>query len=134
MRLIFFYSRYQDSDLRFDKIGRNLLKLANASLPKSPVTCDEIIKAFEINVVIEMYGTTRHDNTNLAPTVFYKTTYKCNSFAYVVFASDNIIKGIKSKIPREQRNFLLDATFKICPYGIFKQVLIVYIEHRGEVR
>lgn len=76
---------------------------------------------------------TRHNNTNLPPTVFYKTTHECKSFAYALFASDNIINGIKLRIPKEHRNFLLDATFKICPYGIFKQVLIVYIEHRGEV-
>lgn len=69
----------------------------------------------------------------LEPKPFYETAFECKDFAYCIFASDNIIDGIQKHIPIEKRKYLMDATFKICPFGVFNQFLIVYIEHLEEV-
>lgn len=33
----------------------------------------------------------------------------------------------------DRRNYFMDATFKVCPYGEFKQLLIIYIEYMEQV-
>lgn len=48
---------------------------------------------------------------------FFKYAYSSKDFQYAVFASDNIIDGIKKHIPKDRRRYLIDATFKVCPYG-----------------
>lgn len=73
------------------------------------------------------------DSNSLSSKPFFKYAHESKDFSYCIFASDNIIDGIKERIPIERRRYLLDATFKICPYGKFNQFLIIYVEHLEEV-
>lgn len=133
--ILFFYGRHQNSKLNINKIGRNLKKISNATLPKSPITCEEIIDAYTIESVMANYGMTLQDETDadaLPSSEFYKTAYKNKGFSYVVFASQNIINSI-ADVSVKKRKFLMDATFKVCPYGIYNQLLVVYVEHLNEV-
>lgn len=85
---------------------------------------------------MQQYGTTIQNETNadgLLPKSFFQHAYKSKDFEYCVFASQNIIDGIKKHIPVHRRKFLIDATFKICPYGAYNQFLIIYVEHLEEV-
>lgn len=105
-------------------------------MPTSPKSSDEINKAYESENVMKQYGMTLQNGTNvdgLSSKSFFKHAYSSKDFQYCVFASDNIIDGIKKNIQVERRNFLLDATFKVCPYGAFNQFLIIHIEHLEEV-
>lgn len=72
------------------------------------------------------------DDDALPSLDFYKRAYKCKGFSYVVFASQNIVNSIK-QLPQNKQKFLMDATFKVCPYGIYNQLLVIHIEHLGEV-
>lgn len=81
------------------------------------------------------YGMSLQNETDadaLPSSEFYKTTYKCKGFSYVVFASQNIVDSI-AELSVEKRKFLMDATFKVCPYGIHNQLLVVHVEHLNEV-
>lgn len=40
---------------------------------------------------------------------------------------------MQANIQEQNRHFLIDATFKVCPFGDFKQLLIIYIEHMQKV-
>ena len=39
------------------------------------------------------------------------------------------IQNIINNIRVNDRQYLMDATFKVCPNGEFKQLLIIYIEY-----
>lgn len=132
---MFLFYRNQDSKLSINKIGRNLKKISNGTLPKSPLTCEDIIDAYKKQSVMFNYGMSLQNETDadaLPSTQFYKTAYKCKGFSYVVFASQNVVNSIE-KIHVNKRKFLMDATFKVCPYGIYKQLLVIYVEHLNEV-
>lgn len=112
------------------------MKKRNEVLPKSPKTCQEIIDAYNDETVMRKYGTTLQngeDQDHLTSKSFFKHAHNAKSFSYVVFGSENIIQSIKNQIPVDKRKFLLDATFKVCPYGPFNQLLIIHIEHLNEV-
>lgn len=66
--------------------------------------------------------------------MFYKHTFESAAHSYCVFASDDIVDAIKEHIEPSKRRFYMDATFKICPVGNFKQLLILYIDFMGQVR
>lgn len=111
------------------------MKITNKTLPPSPKTCEEIIEVYKNESVIKSFGMTLQDEKDqdaLPSTMFFKHAYECKSFSYVIFASDNIINRIK-QIPIERRRFMMDATFKVCPFGVYNQLLVVYIEHLEEV-
>lgn len=127
--------RHQKSKLSLKKIGRNLKKISNSTLPKSPITCEEIIEAYKNQHVKANYGMSLQNQTDedaLPSAEFFKTAYKSKGFSYVVFASQNIINSMEQIQPKK-RKFLLDATFKVCPYGIYNQLLVIHVEHLSEV-
>lgn len=140
VHLLYFIDRHQGSKLSINIIGRNLKKISNSTLPKSPTTFDEIVEAYKNQNVMDNFGTTLQngsDDDKLNSTEFYKTAYEFkgttkSSFSYVVFASQNIVNSIKERIAPQKRRFLMDATFKVCPYGIYNQLLVIYIEYLGE--
>lgn len=116
---------------------RGLLKIRNEALPKSPKNCEEIIAAFNIPYVIENYGLTIRDGDESANTpprsMYYKHTFESNEHSFCVFASDDIVKAINEHVTQDTRRYYMDATFKICPLGIFKQLLIMYVLFMGQI-
>lgn len=70
------------------------------------------------------------DETNLP---FYRMVYNSTAFSYCIFASESVIRNINSNIAIERRNYLMDATFKVVPFGEFKQLLIIHIEYMETV-
>lgn len=99
------------------------------------MTCEEIIEAYQNEHVMANYGKTLQNQTDedaLPSTKFFKKAYQCKRFSYVVFASQNIIDSME-RIEPKKRKFLLDATFKVCPYGIYNQLLVIHVEHLSEV-
>lgn len=93
----------------------------------------EVIEAYKNDDVVEHYSRTKHENSKYE---FYKGSYECDDFSYSYFASDHIIDNIKANpamFPEDKREFLMDATFKICPLGKFYQLLIIYIAFCDQV-
>lgn len=128
--------RHQNANVVKKKCRRNLQKIASAQLPKNPTSSDDVTKAFAMERVMEHYGTTLqngNDADKLTSKPFFQYAHHSKAFDYCIFASLNIINGIKEKIPVERRQYLMDATFKVCPFGSYNQLLIIHVEHLEEV-
>lgn len=79
--------------------------------------------------MIEQYSRTKHTDQEY---FFYKGSYTEDDFSYTYFISDHIRKNIESAIQNiEDREYLLDATFKVCPLGDFYQFLVIYVGFCG---
>lgn len=115
--------------MTFKSIQRTLQQIRCDSVLRSPTTVNEIFATYADPTIFEEYGKSKHDKKN----IFFKTAYHCAQFSYCVFASESIISTINASIPVENRRYLMDATFKIVPDGIFKQILIIYVEHLEKV-
>lgn len=76
------------------------------------------------------FGYTLHKNN---PTTFYKALINTNEYKFCIFSSDKIVQLILENISEQSRNYLMDATFKVCPHSDFNQLLIIYVEYCGEV-
>lgn len=74
--------------------------------------------------VYEEFGMTKHD----AKLPFFKHAFANDKFSYCVFASETIIGFIKT-IPDGDRRYLMDATFKVVPFSVFTQLLVIHIEY-----
>lgn len=99
-------------------------------MPQPPKTCGEILKHFGDAKIMNHFGKTCHET----PRTFYKGAYDGDAFTYCVFASDTIIEAIETYIRDiKHRRYLMDATFKVCPSGVYNQLLIIYVEFLGEV-
>lgn len=98
------------------------------AFPKSPKNVGEIIDAFNNNEHIHNnFGMTNRDDEQLK-TEFFKGAIETEEYTACFFASDDIIKSIKSTSQNSERLLYADATFSITPIGIFKQVLVLYAD------
>lgn len=128
---IYFRFEKNASHLHFNVMERNLRRLQYKVFPKQPETCNEITTNYTLDNVNKLFAYTIGDNLFL----FYKGLHedKSRGFAFCVFASDNIINLINEHISIAERNYLMDATFKVCPVGPFAQLLIIYLEYCNDV-
>lgn len=108
---------------------RNLRRLKNKVYPKRPQTAAEIISMFEDDSITDEYAF----NLSRTERFYIETVDKPNEYSFSVFASLEAIDIVKNKIPAKDRKYLTDATFKICPYGCWYQLLIIYIEYQNDV-
>lgn len=74
------------------------------------------------------FGMSAHDE----PENFFDDAIRKKEHAFVVFSSKRIIRLIE-KLPLEDINVLMDATFRIVPIGEFKQLLVLYTRIQYEV-
>lgn len=100
------------------------------NIPKPPNNVNDVIEAYKNDAVVEHYSRTKHESNEYE---FYKGAYECDDFSYCYFFSDHVADNIRKDIPEENREFLMDATFKICPIGKFYQLLIIYIAFCDQV-
>lgn len=125
LRFAFFFfaclCRYPDSRVSYDSVRSSLNRFRIRHLPKNASNVAEINAAFGRDDVMAKFGITSRKKP------FFRTAYACALFEYCIFASDDIVKRILADIPKDRRNYLMDATFKICPHGVFKQLLIIHI-------
>lgn len=99
-------------------------------MPPSPKSAVAIQEAFHSGAVMSEYGITAN---NEEPTQFFRKVFISETFSYCVFASQPIIDRITEHIPAGRRNFYLDATFKVVPFGEFNQLLIIHVEYFDKV-
>lgn len=88
---------------------------------------------FEIEHVRINFGLTKRAEGQTR-SMFFKRAFECPEYAYCIFASDDVIKAILENTDVQTRKIYADGTFKICPIGRFKQVLILFAELLGHVR
>lgn len=102
---------------------RMVSRSRSANLPSSVLDAAQINESFAKPEPLAMYGTTQSGHR------FFRTAYSCPDFSYCVFASPNVIRWIELRIPANNRRYLMDATFKICPFGVFNQLLIIHVSY-----
>lgn len=132
------FSRHQQSTVNGDKIERGLQKIKQGTMPKTPQTVQDIIKEFAKDDISDAYGCSlhTHDYNKVELTEkyqFFDTAVERATYSFCVFSSKATIKLINQHIPQNERNILMDATFRICPNGPFKQLLILYIRKHRKV-
>lgn len=120
---------FQGIDIDFHSVSRGLNLLRNKTLPDNPQNCEAIQSAFAKEDIMTTIGSSIQDE-NIP---FYDGSYECDDFGYCVFSSKGIIGLIGTHIDQNEREFLLDATFKICPFGNFYQLLIIYCKYQQKV-
>lgn len=65
---------------------------------------------------------------------FYDCAVEESEYSYCIFSSKISIQLIEKEISIDHRHILMDATFKTVPAGPFKQLLILHIRKRKQVR
>lgn len=103
-------------------------RIKDCNYPKAPKSGHQIKIAFENNQIMAEHGYNLSGNARL-----YIDTIISEKYTFCLFASINTICLIDKYIHPNERNYLMDATFKIVPYGKFTQLLIIYIEWNGDV-
>lgn len=129
--------RFKDQvDCDYRLVKRGLYYIRNKLLPDSPKTIEDIVAAFERPDVEKTIGSSKHS----ADIPFYvgcheeKNQNDEHSFAYCVFKSQYTIDLIDQHIPnKNERDILLDATFKCCPFGPFNQLLLLHFRYQDKV-
>lgn len=107
---------------------RNLYKIHKDVMPVAPKTPGEVLKMFGMEHIMNTYGKSLDEGH-----IFYVDTVIEEDFSYTIFKSKGIC-NIIDRLPKAQRKFLLDGTFKSCPRGSYDQLLIIYLEYYNHVR
>lgn len=123
----FFFGRYPLSSMTFKNCRRTLYRYRARNLPTNVQNVAEVLAAYE-RPEMSKFALTNSKQP------FFKKAYACGEFEYCIFASDFVIAQIKERIPEDIRNILMDATFQICPYGVFKQLLIIHVCYLEKVK
>lgn len=116
-----------ESKLRLESIQRQLFRLRDKQYHERPKTDKELQKAFRNPQIFKEYGKTLNEKFD-----FYMGSKVNKNYSFHVFASLTTIDLIKKHIGIGERNYLMDATFKIVP-AKHQQLLIISIEYKNDV-
>lgn len=90
---------------------------------KAPTNGEEVLREFEKDAVRTDYGySVLFEKGPLFNDVVIE-----DNFEYCVFSSWKSIALVLEYLPELMRFFILDATFRITPKGVWQQVLILHI-------
>lgn len=108
----------------WNEFRRTCHRIRSTSMPKSPKSPAEIVAAYENQTIKENYGMTLAGG-GVEPSAFYRKTFANEKFAYCIFASQFICDKV-AELDEDRRHFLMDGTFRVVPYGDFKQLLVMH--------
>lgn len=114
----------------YKKYARTFQRIKQGILPKNPLTVAEINEAFAKQEIQDAYGHALHS----AKQPFFNGAVQYEKHSICVFSSKYTIDLIEKNIPPTERHILMDGTFKVCPYGPFNQLLILYIRKDKKVK
>lgn len=77
--------------LKFDKISRNLQRIASASFPKAPKKPIDIRNLFDLEAVYTTFGVSKEE----IPQPFYRATIDEPNYSFCIFASSKIMGKLK---------------------------------------
>lgn len=109
---------------------RDEIKELQRGDPPSSKSVAEILAAFEDPDIMETFGSSKHQEAR----PFFITAREEERFSYCIFASKKSIELMEANIQEKDRCFLVDATFKVVPNGIFNQLLIIFVEYINMVK
>lgn len=84
----------------------------------------EIQREFEKTHVFDALGLSRHHERG----IFFNTAQTGDGFENCIFSSPKSISLIKENVDIKDRFFLMDATFRVSPRGIFNQLLVIHVQ------
>lgn len=116
--------RHQLCKLIWSENARCLQAIRNLGVPKAPKTVKEIRDAMNRPEVFETYGKTHYIDGN---EVFLDHLYEGKDFSYCIFSSKKIIQEIEKTVDVKDREYFIDGTFQVVPFGCFSQLLIIHI-------
>lgn len=93
-------------------------------VPKAPQNTKEIRDAINRADIFDAYCKTHHIDGR---EVFLDHLYDGKDFSYCIFSSKKMIQQIEQYIDVSDREFYIDGTFKVVPYGCFTQLLIIHV-------
>lgn len=107
-------------------------------MPPSPVDVREICAVFDKQAVFDSYGSTLQTVDLNGDTLenkysFFDGAVDNGDHAFCIFSSKVSIQLIEKEIPPDQRQILMDATFRTVPVGPFNQLLILYMKKHKKV-
>lgn len=110
---------------------RHLRRLKGNKYPGKPTNSSQIKQYYEDENTRAVFG------FNLSKThPFYIETVEFELYeqnlSFTLFASHQIISFIETHIPPDQRRYLIDGTFDVCP-TVYYQLLIITIEFKNDV-
>lgn len=108
----------------FEKYERTLRDLRKTRFGKSPNTPHEIEKEFKKPDVLNSLGRSLYHESGL----IYNGIQIEHNFSNCIFSSPHCISLVKKNLNTNERFFLMDATFRITPRGVYEQVLILHIK------
>lgn len=104
-------------------------ELRKSKYGKPPVSPEDIALEFEKADVLRDLGTSLERDKG----PLYNATQIEKNYSNCIFSSAKSISLIKEHLEVHERFFLMDATFRITPRGIFQQVLVIYIRFGSKV-
>lgn len=116
--------RHQRSTVLWDTHGRCLQKIRNLGVPKAPKTVKEISDAIKRPEIFDTYCKTHYIDGN---EVFLDHLYEGKDFSFAIFSSKKIIQEIEANIDVNDREYFIDGTFRVVPFGCFSQLLIIHV-------
>lgn len=122
-------------NLNYKSMERNLLKIRSKVFPQNPQTYEAVKNAMQSENILKTFGYTKGPS----PKLFFKGIFKAsdenseNNECYCIFASDDIMQLIHENIDVHRRQYFTDATFKVCPLGLFNQLLMIYVGYMETV-
>lgn len=116
-----------ESKLRLESVERQLYRIRDKEYPPRPKTDEEIRTSLNDPQIFEEYGKALNKQNR-----FYVGSEVNENHAFHVFASFDTVNLIEKHIAEDQRNYLMDGTFKIAP-SKFQQLLIISIEYKNDV-
>lgn len=94
------------------------------------MTIDEINETLSQPEIHEAYGMSVHKH-NKKP--FFDIAVNAGEHSYCIMSSKETIELFKNEYAPTEWHILMDATFKIVPTSVFKQLLIIYVRIKFEV-
>lgn len=123
-RFCFVFFRNQKCTLLYEEHERCLQKARNMGVPKAPQNVQEIREAINRTDIFDTYCKTNHMDRR---EIFLDHLYEGKDFSFCIFSSKKIIQEIEKNIDVKDREYFIDGTFKVVPYGCFSQLLIIHI-------
>lgn len=105
-------------------------KNRNHGVPKAPETVAEIRESISRAEIYDFYCKTDHQDGR---EIFLDHLYDGKDFSYCIFSSKKIMQHIEQSTKPNERRYLIDGTFKVVPFGSFKQLLIIHFARFGTV-
>lgn len=91
----------------------------------SPVTLADVAAAFQSSDIFDTFGRSLWSGGG----DFYRGTVDEPTFGFCLFASATVVQHI-AQTPAADRHFHVDGTANFLPTSEFKELLIVYWEHK----